>query len=503
MTVTASPVVSQGRWENVGRLELPVLAATNAVAGALSPMRSHVCKSVSRVYNTKQPLDIGFDPSPELCAALRPVAHHYCGVGDAEATTRACPGNSGRLCGDCGLLDHLDDKTTADLTFDRLIVASAVAGDHARRLSFRAFLGAIREPREPLRVGSGSRDTRSAAPPRARGFEPWRRRRRNLRDGRDSPVRTTSRDGPGRVGVSRALARGVRSVRGAERRASSSVPVLQSVGGIREFGEVPRGLARRVQGGRRHEHRRVVRVRPRLYPRAGHQQGGLRSVIPRGGGGSFERRITDEEATTTETRSRLTSFETRSPGSAARGFSDETNARANAVVSVSSPDVTFAGSSPRGSPAATLPRDAFGRAVSTSRGKNTQRNVSPNGVWSSYASSHPSSWSASSPSLVRAFARAPVPRRERSYAYKESLAPGSLTPTKHDVRGIRRSIVPSEGSPRCITRRWWIWFVGANGRTRWRRRVVRWDGAQNARGDWRRIVPSERSASDDKSPRDR
>ena len=118
---------------------------------------------------------------------------------------------------------------------------------------------------------------------------------------------------------------------------------------------------------------------------------------------------------------------------AARGFSDETNARANAVVSVSSPDVTFAGSSPRGSPAATLPRDAFGRVVDVPRGKNTRRNVSPNGVASSYASSHASSWSASSPSLVRAFARAPAPRRERSYAYKESLAPGSPTPTKYDV----------------------------------------------------------------------
>ena len=166
-----------GRWENVGRLELPVLAATNAVAGALSPMRSHVCKSVSRVYNTKQPLDIGFDPSPELCAALRPVFHHYCGVGERGNYSRMSRQQWLRLCGDCGLLDHLDDKTTADLTFDRRIVASAVAGDHARRLSFRAFLGAIRELAS-LRVGSGSRDARSGA--RARGFEPRRRRRRNL-----------------------------------------------------------------------------------------------------------------------------------------------------------------------------------------------------------------------------------------------------------------------------------------------------------------------------------
>ena len=161
---------------------------------------------------------------------------------------------------------------------------------------------------------------------------------------------------------------------------------------------------------------------------------------------------------------------------AARGFSDETNARANAranaSVSVSSPDVTFAGWSPRGSPAATLPRDAFGRVVDVPRGKNTRRNVSPNGVASSYASSHASSWSASSPSLVRAFARAPAPRRERSYAYKESLAPGSPTPTKYDVE-YPTQYCPVGGLPRCITRRWWIWFVGANGRTRWRRRVVR------------------------------
>ena len=126
-------------------------------------MRSHVCKSVSRVYNTKQPLDIGFDPSPELCAALRPVFHHYCGVGERGNYSRMSRQQWLRLCGDCGLLDHLDDKTTADLTFDRRIVASAVAGDHARRLSFRAFLGAIRELAS-LRVGSGSRDARSGAP---------------------------------------------------------------------------------------------------------------------------------------------------------------------------------------------------------------------------------------------------------------------------------------------------------------------------------------------------
>ena len=134
---------------------------------------------------------------------------------------------------------------------------------------------------------------------------------------------------------------------------------------------------------------------------------------------------------------------------AARGFADETNARANAVVSVSSPDVTFAGSSPRGSPAATLPRDAYGRVVDVPRGKNTQRNVSPNGVWSSYASSHPSSWSASSPSLVRARARAGASSRAKLRV--QGVARARLADADQVRRRVSDAVLSRRRAPRGVS----------------------------------------------------
>lgn len=426
-----------GRWENVGRLELPVLAATNAVAGALSPMRSHVCKSVSRVYNTKQPLDIGFDPSPELCAALRPVFHHYCGVGERGNYSRMSRQQWLRLCGDCGLLDHLDDKTTADLTFDRRIVASAVAGDHARRLSFRAFLGAIRELAS-LRVGSGSRDrdARSGAP-RARvrtaasastesfvmdAILPFARRLDTDPDGLASLVRSP--------GVSEAFAARSAALRRVFRYYSRWEESASSGRYRVDWRDVSKG-----DGGMSLDEWFAFARDFNLGPGTNRVDSGplSRAAVAASFREANHGRGSDDD----EDALSFDEFRDALARCAARGFSDETNARANAranaSVSVSSPDVTFAGWSPRGSPAATLPRDAFGRVVDVPRGKNTRRNVSPNGVASSYASSHASSWSASSPSLVRAFARAPAPRRERSYAYKESLAPGSPTPTKYDV----------------------------------------------------------------------
>ena len=447
-----------GRWENVGRLELPVLAATNAVAGALSPMRSHVCKSVSRVYNTKRPLDIGFDPSPELCAALRPVFHHYCGVGERGNYSRMSRQQWLRLCGDCGLLDHPDDKTTADLTFDRLNVASAAIGDHARRLSFRAFLGAIRELAS-LRVGagsgsgfgfgsgsgsgfgsgSGSSDARAGAP-RARvrtaasastesfamdAILPFARRLQSDPDGLAPLVRSP--------GVSEAFAARRAPLRRAfdyySRREESSSSERYRV----DWRDVSKG-----DGGMSLEEWFAFARDFNLGPGTNRVDSGplSRAAVA----ASF--REANHGRGSDEFRDALSFDEFRDALArcAMRGFAEpdertggRVNARMNAV-SVSSPDVTFARSSPRRSPAATLPRDAYGRVVDVPRGTDTKRHVSPNGVSSSYVYSFASSSSSSSssPPLVRPLARAPAPRRERSYAYKESHAPGSPTPTKYD-----------------------------------------------------------------------
>ena len=366
-----------GRWENVGRLELPVLAATNAVAGALSPMRSHVCKSVSRVYNTKQPLDIGFDPSPELCAALRPVFHHYCGVGERGNYSRMSRQQWLRLCGDCGLLDHLDDKTTADLTFDRRIVASAVAGDHARRLSFRAFLGAIRELAS-LRVGSGSRDARSGAP-RARvrtaasastesfvmdAILPFARRLDTDPDGLASLVRSP--------GVSEAFAARSAALRRVFRYYSRWEESASSGRYRVDWRDVSKG-----DGGMSLDEWFAFARDFNLGPGTNRVDSGplSRAAVAASFREANHGRGSDDD----EDALSFDEFRDALAGCAARGFSDETNARANAranaSVSVSSPDVTFAGWSPRGSPAATLPRDFLLAPLAPGTGKHATKRL--------------------------------------------------------------------------------------------------------------------------------
>ena len=191
-----------------------------------------------------------------------------------------------------------------------------------------------------------------------------------------------------------------------------------------------------------------------------------------------------------------------------RGFAEpdertggRVNARMNAV-SVSSPDVTFARSSPRRSPAATLPRDAYGRVVDVPRGTDTKRHVSPNGVSSSYVYSFASSSSSSSspPPLVR-----PPRARRRLVASEATRVQGVARARLADADEIRSRVpgaVLSHRRAPAVYHSEMVEMVRRRERSDEVAEARRKVGlCANARGDWRRTAPSEPSANDDKSRR--